>query len=265
MMQLGQSASTHVNETPEITLTSWTQFQDYVQKEPYSLPHFVWRGQRDSNWRLESGLDRYVQKSADSSATIAARHLERFKQASRGRRGESPNSPNNENEWWALAQHNAMLTPLLDWTESPFVALYFAFEKDQKPVSQKRAVWALSTDLTSRSESESSHESDKRSLTKRSRGELEYIRPLQDDNSRLVNQAGLFTKVPAGTTVESWIRENAVITPGDVALTKFVIPEEGREDCLRLLNRMNINHLSLFPDLYGAGKHCNNVLQIEKY
>jgi hypothetical protein len=30
---------------------------------------------------------------------------------------------------------------------------------------------------------------------------------------------------------------------------KFCIPTEGRRDCLKMLNKMNINRLSLFPDL----------------
>jgi len=38
-----------------------------------------------------------------------------------------------------------------------------------------------------------------------------------------------------------------------------------RNDFLRFLNRMNINYLSLFPDLDGAAKHCNMRLEIDNY
>jgi hypothetical protein len=95
------------------------------------------------------------------------------------------------------------------------------------------------------------------------RSKLEFIRPMQDDNSRLVSQAGLFTKVPAGLTIEEWLEEYADDEPGSASLIKIVIPDDGRRECLRSLNRMNINHLSLFPDLYGAAKHCNNALEID--
>ena len=48
-------------------------------------------------------------------------------------------------------------------------------------------------------------------------------------------------------------------------LIKIVIPKAGAKDCLRYLNRMNINHATLFPDLYGASLFCNMELQISKY
>jgi hypothetical protein len=250
-------------EISKIQLDSWEKLQKHVELRPYSLPDYIWRGQRDASWKLESGLDRYIRASnpkrtPEQSEGIATRHLERFKLASRGRRGAAAIQATNDDAWWALAQHNAMLTPLLDWTDSPFVALYFAFEKEQPPESGERAVWALSQTVEVRGDSQ-------RPIFRRSPGKIDFIRPQQDENSRLLNQAGLFTKVPSGTTVERWLADNGAVIPGTIALTEFVIPDTDRKECLRLLNRMNINHLSLFPDLYGAGKHCNNVLQIENY
>jgi len=41
---------------------------------------------------------------------------------------------------------------------------------------------------------------------------------------------------------------------------KIVIPGEIRTEILPFLNNMNINYLSLFPDLEGASKYCNEKL-----
>ena len=50
-------------------------------------------------------------------------------------------------------------------------------------------------------------------------------------------------------------------------MIKILITEspEDRSSFLRFLNRMNINYLSLFPDLEGAAKYCNMQLEIDNY
>jgi hypothetical protein len=241
-----------------VELSSWKYFHDYVRQEMLDFSHYVWRGQRDASWVLRTSLDRQLQaKPKKAYSSIANEHLSRFKLAVRGRRGTNPSILNDENEWWAIAQHNGMATPLLDWTDSAFVALYFAFEKAQAPSSGKRAVWALNGKFKDGRRAE--HEDG------RANSALEFIRPMQDENARLVSQSGMFSRVPYGYTVESWVKECKVGETARASLIKLEIPNDGRPECLRTLNRMNINHLSLFPDVYGAGQHCNKWLEIDKY
>ncbi len=243
-----------------IQLSSWKYFHDYVRQQMLDYSHYVWRGHRDSSWKLQSSLDRSLKSKLVSDRDLhAAQHLKRFKLSVRGRRGSSPSRIDDENEWWALGQHHSLATPLLDWTESAFVALYFAFEKQEKSSNGSRSVWALGDMRSKNIDIEKSHKSKSRPPI------IEYIRPHQDDNARLVNQAGLFTRVPLGITVEEWVSKHSVGEDNYGHLIQLIIPDKDRPECLRTLNRMNINHLTLFPDLYGAGHHCNNALQIEKY
>ena len=244
----------------EVELSSWRYFHDYIMQEMLDFPSYVWRGQRDSAWSLQTSFDRAMQfKPKSSYSTRARAHLANFKMASRGRRGQAPVQIKEENDWWALAQHHGLATPLLDWTESPFVALYFAFDKEQAPASDKRAVWAMGGITRKNKEILNSHTGSGTPPV------LDIIRPLQDENSRLVSQSGLFTKTPYGHTVESWIREYFKDDENFMTLIKIVIPNRDRPGCLKMLNKMNINHASLFPDLYGAGAHCNKRLQIDDY
>ena len=243
-----------------VELSSWKYFHDYVHQKMLPYYYYVWRGQRDAAWGLQTSLDRALRFQPKAvHAAVARRHLENFKLAARGRRGSNPSPIKEENEWWALAQHNGMATPLLDWTASPFVALYFAFERDEAPPAGLRAVWALGGFESKDDEITQAHTDETRPPI------LELVRPMQDENARLVNQSGLFTRVPIGKTVETWVQANYKGDPDAAVLLKLLLPNTGRPECLRTLNKMNINHLSLFPDLFGAGEHCNKTLAIDGY
>jgi hypothetical protein len=189
---------------------------------------------------------------------VAARQLSQFKLAVRGRRGSSPTKLSNEDEWWALGQHHGLATPLLDWSDSPYAALYFAFEEEAPSQSGQRAVWALSV-----SEIESlqsfARTSEGRRLGYKPPNLLKVIRPIQDENARLLAQAALFTRVPLGETVTTWVRSEYSRSAVAV-LYRIQIPDAGRPQCLAALNRMNINRLSLFPDIAGACAYCNMQL-----
>lgn len=244
----------------EIELSSWRDLHEYVMSEMLEFGHYVWRGQRDASWGLQTGFDRAMQFKKKSTYELHARkHLSNFKMASRGRRGPSPAKIEDENDWWALAQHYGLATPLLDWTASPFVALYFAFEKEQAPSSEKRAIWAIGAVEAKNGEIKKSHSGSAAAPL------LKFLRPLQDDNSRLVSQSGLFTKAPYGETVESWVKQNFEGEKSIMHLMKITMPNRDRPDCLKILNKMNINHTSLFPDLYGSSIHCNKQLQMDGY
>jgi hypothetical protein len=244
----------------EVELASWKYFHDFVRQELLEYPQYVWRGQRDAAWELESSFDRTLTpKQVRTRRAIATRHLAKFKLATRGRRGATPSKITDDNEWWALGQHDGLATPLLDWTESPFVALYFAHEKPLRPASGQRAVWALGSVAAKNKEIREGHLGSTRPPL------LEFVRPQLDESARLVSQAGLFTRAPFGQTVDGWVRDHFSGKTRGAALIKISIPELGRTECLRTLNKMNINHLSLFPDVYGAAQHCNTALRIDKY
>jgi len=185
-----------------------------------------------------------------------------FHLAARGRRGPNPPAIGSEDEWWALGQHHGLATPLLDWTESPFAALFFAFEQERKEniPGRYRAVYAF-LEMAShvRMPMSSVDEGIEPIYPPR------IIRPLSDENTRLVSQRGVLMLVRSPMRVESWVTETYKGQEKVRVLIVIQIPHKGREDCLRFLNQMNINHLSLFPDLQGASEYCNMSLAIENY
>ena len=271
-----------------VKISSWKYFMEFIYSEMLDYETYIWRGQRNSNWELETTLDRLI-KAAKIRKTkqldFVHNHLEQFKYATRGRRGANPRNIENDNEWWALGQHHGLATPLLDWTSSPFVAAYFAFIDTGQRQTEFRAVYALHKPTIEKKvvqiqrdqENKNKKELEDIEAGKKKTGilgkiilkgpvypEIEFIRPLSDENHRLVNQGGLFSKSPSGKTLDFWVQENFA-GEDEYNLIKILIPNTERKQVLKTLNRMNINHLSLFPDLYGASRFCNLFGEIDKY
>jgi len=271
-----------------VKITSWQAFLDFVYSEMLDYDTYIWRGQRNSNWELESTLARLIRSAKVKRAkqyNFANNHLEQFKYATRGRHGQNPRSIESENDWWALGQHYGLATPLLDWTCSPFVAAYFSYIETGSPQTEFRTIYALhkpsveekinqivsDKEAANRKEKEAVQSGEKKMgflalalLDLPVKPEVEFIRPLSDENHRLVNQGGLFTKSPVGESLDKWIHTNFSEDKSNI-LIKILIPNAEREQALKNLNRMNINHLSLFPDLYGASKFCNLFGEIDNY
>lgn len=92
------------------------------------------RGQPDSNWPLQTSLDRILDPSADYVARLADELalLEKFRLLAHEHLGSNElirldqSLVNNKISALTVLQHYRAPTRLLDWTSSPWVALYFA-------------------------------------------------------------------------------------------------------------------------------------------
>ncbi|WP_308620853.1 FRG domain-containing protein [uncultured Desulfovibrio sp.] len=240
-------------------LDSWKGFFDFIdgRKEDYQ---YIWRGQRKNSWELVSSFDRLFDTSVpvEEVEKEANKHLKRFKYVARGMIEYEDICDDSDNEMWALAQHYGLSTPLLDWTYSPFVALFFAIHEyieEKKIIS----IWGLGN-LSKLNDSAKENDLPM----------IKRFHPKQKKNSRLISQNGLFTKVPFEYSVNRWVtyiskkfhKDNPAkyLYKIDIKFT----PSDTIE-CLMLLNRMNINYYTLFPDAEGVTKFCDMAFKIPKY
>ena len=99
------------------------------------------RGHRDSSWKLSPKLYRVEYKDADESE-IRLEFESRALQLIQGR------MPSEKWEWYFLMQHYGAPTRLLDWTDNPLLALYFAVA--DHPRDCDAAVWVLDPDWLNR-------------------------------------------------------------------------------------------------------------------
>lgn len=241
---------------PSCKIRSWRQLEEVLADGPHSssVGQIIYRGHRRHEWQLAPGLSR-IFNGGSISPHWAASLLRKFSLSMRGRGLDLLNQ--EDSEVWAVGQHFGLATPLMDWTESAYVALFFAFGEDD-PKEEKdnptRAIFCLN-----------------RSALDEIMPDF-FFEPRFGNNSRLVNQAGLFTVTSPGgenpvSEIMAALEEAGTIDPDEPdpqELAKFIckihIPNEDRFACLAMLRKMNIHHASLFPDPGGASNYCNDWL-----
>lgn len=258
------------NGVQEFEMDSWQDFVKSLMEGMKLETQFIWRGQNQS-YPLLPSIERHFNEMTDaySRLEIREKHLENFKYTLRGKLGQNPpdfKDRKQDREIWALGQHYGLDTPLLDWTESPFVAAFFAHEKEN---NEQKVVFALNKKIITQlppSRYESNKFLEPHKLKPNYDPSIVIFKPESHFNPNLISQQGLFTIFNfVNLDMESWIREVFKDEINSPILLKFIFPIRNREPFLIFLNRMNINHQTLFPDLSGASKYCNFHLTIPKY
>jgi hypothetical protein len=90
---------------------------------------------------------------------------------------------------------------------------------------------------------------------------IEMIETPIDENGRMINQSGLFTRTPGGEDIATFIDENVDLRGMSPVLYRIEVPNSQRDLFLRHLELMNIHSGTLFPDLIGAAALSNRRLE----
>lgn len=266
------------NQYVEITFESWREFQEYVNDNFFGS-QWIFRGQKQSEWDIKSSLERL--KNLSNEMQI----VEDFKTSS------VPFMPMNiipssEDDigWLSLMQHHGAPTRLVDFTTSPFIASYFAYETGGDD-NDHVAVWAINHYELSRNIQEviglrdippehmHLHPNSGTGILGKA-----YIEKI--NHELLTNKHNLiFTVHPRRINQRIFLQKSEFLCVGNIFsnfmkqlfssithkhIYKFVIPTGiQRTYALIQLNRFNINHATLFSDLDGYAKSLGVVYETD--
>lgn len=234
-----------------IQTNTWAEFKDQIPRMIFEgvgrKRGTLWfRGMADEKWLLESSFDRsFINYEPKDRDQIENNLINEFKKTCEGKDElEKYCKPGNEEMLLALAQHSGLPTRLLDWSESPYIAAFFAFQhafsafsnQITGTTSENVAVWALAPSNQAWSPNSG----------------VQIINMPTWGNIRQYNQRGHFTRLK---TYDNSLNEYVKNYPSeDPLLTQTILPLTEAGDAIADLDLMGINFDTMFPDMEGRAR-----------
>ncbi|WNH13049.1 FRG domain-containing protein [Thalassobellus suaedae] len=274
----------------EYTIKSWTDLRTLFSK----IDDWVFRGHADSQWTLQTTLERGAEMNKSGIRDIPAIEkniIDKFKRRASNYLDEFPDD-DNLLEWLSLIQHHGGPTRLLDFSKSYYVGLFFSVNH----TTTESAVYCLNRKLIYNKGLETEEKRYREDFLEfGSRAHCNFalkeqtLSPLvttvepYNIHERLSRQQGLFAipfegrqsfEYNLSLTVNSYQKElpkskkienfetKVKLLNEECGLLKIIIPTEFHNEIKKDLKLMNITNETLFPGIDGFSKSLFNEFDI---
>jgi FRG domain len=278
-------------EINEVNVNTWTEFKTILSNllEYTNVNNYIFRGQGNATWTLETSLDRspmayrenIISQFIDLKSTEELL-IEEFKSGMN--LYLNPATDFNLSEIIALMQHHGIPTRALDFTFSPYIASYFAFENIPEN-SDNVAIWSIHTTSLL----------DKLNTCLRENNELlKHVKSIDSkkklyENDDVINRIIFHNEeslvIPlnissknkryniqqsfmlASGNIKNSFMDNltALINGHAIHITKYILPKDLKQGVMLDLDRMNINAETLFGGMDGFARRIKQRYENQRF
>lgn len=228
---------------------TWDEYKSIVGQEVKDQSNFIYRGQSNESWLLKTSLHRTGKILTHDDLQVYFNNLvpeaQEKIEAWDGTKHDLSNS-NDMAQFIAYLQHNGFPTPLLDWTFSPYIAAYFAFEgvNHFEPTSDHVAIYSFNQKLWAETYIQTySYDEPKPHVT--------LLRPTYRGNHKQMLQQGIFWFT---NSLEPELHVQAHEINDLKFLTKYLIPVSERQVVMKDLELMGVTAMQLVPGIESVCK-----------
>ena len=263
---------------PEFSVATWKDFTALVEHlsigDVVTGPAYIFRGHENADWRLEPSLHRSMK--GDDAATPSAPEMLKVEAYLLGQfcavapthlPAATFSTTRAAFDWWPIMRHYGVPTRILDWTDSIYVAAYFAVSRLPKCDG---AIYVLHPHTLGEA---------MRAVHGKEAADLPKSDMFRDpDAPHAVYVFGRTTAVPERISIQQGCfmvcrnvagdLENILATevpkvgnPATERLRKLRIPAPSKPRFMTHLRAMNVTARSLFPGLDGMGRHLDETIR----
>lgn len=248
----------------ELEISSWNEFEEVVFSYGIHIDnssYWFCRGQTNKEWGLLPSISRIFETENEKKHIydLEVRAVHDFKENSAYYTNDYARKSYSYMEWWPLMQHYSCPTRLIDWSLSPYIALYFAVS-GQSEIDG--ALWLCNSQVLEEMAINKSgnYKDEKFSFATAPKA----VYPLRSivNFERLAAQQGVFTFATNPIDDQAEVISEVFDRFATNYFIKINIPSHLKYKFLLGLRAMDVTARTIFPGIDGVGKSTLELLKV---